>query len=131
MSRFTSWLSVAVAAGFLVVASVGFGASTSATLGVIVSIVTLIVSVGIAYTYRRHPPTAITAVLTAAVSAWTLVACLVFSSSTAQDLAFAGSLAVIALSLIGLTVHELSAQRTAHAAMDGADRPKAHMAAAA
>ena len=54
MPRYLSWLALAVAAGFLVVAS------------------------------------------------------LVFASSTVQTLAFAGSLAVVGLSLVGLTEHELS-----------------------
>jgi hypothetical protein len=88
MPRYLSWLALAVAAGFLVVASVGFAAS-------------------------------------AGVSAWTLVASLVFSSSTVQTLAFAGSLAVVGLSLVGLTEHELS-----HGAEESSDTRKSRAAAA-
>jgi hypothetical protein len=117
MSRFTAWLAVALAAGFLVVASVAFAPSTVATLGVVVSIVTLLIACGLASVCRRHPPTATVAVLTAAVSAWTLVACLVFSSHTERDLAFAGSLALVALGLAGLTAHELSSARPATTGM--------------
>ena len=108
MPRYLSWLALAVAAGFLVVASVGFAASTVTSLGFAISVVTLVISAGIAYGERYHRAAAITAVLAAGVSAWTLVASLVFASSTVQTLAFAGSLAVVGLSLVGLTEHELS-----------------------
>jgi len=69
---------------------------------------------------------ALTAVPAAGVSAWTLVASLVFSSSTVQTLAFAGSLAVVGLSLVGLTEHELS-----HGAEQSSDTRKSQLAAAA
>jgi hypothetical protein len=126
MSRYLSWLALSVAAGFLVVASVGFAASTVTSLAFAISIVTLIISAGIAYGDRRHAVAAITAVLTAGVSAWTLVASLVFTSPTVQTLAFAGSLAVLGLSLVGLTQHELS-----HAAEHNSDTRKSRLAAAA
>ena len=126
MPRYLSWLALAVAAGFLVVASVGFAASTVTWLAFAISIVTLIISAGIAYRDRHHVVAAITAVLTAGVSAWTLVASLVFASSTVQTLAFAGSLAVVGLSLAGLTQHELS-----HGAEQSSATRKSRLAAAA
>ena len=62
MPRYLSWLALSVAAGFLVVASVGFAASTVTSLAFGISIVTLIISAGIAYSDRRHKVVAITAV---------------------------------------------------------------------
>ena len=126
MPRYLSWLGLSVVAGFLVVASVGFAASTVTSLAFAISVVTLIISSGIAYVDRRHVLAAITAVLAAGVSAWTLVASLVFSSATVQTLAFAGSLAVVGLSLVGLTQHELS-----HVAEHSSDTRKSRLAAAA
>lgn len=126
MPRYLSWLALAVAAGFLVVASVGFAASTVTSLAFAISVVTLAISAGIAYGERHHRAAATTAVLAAGVSAWTLVASLVFSSSTVQTLAFAGSLAVVGLSLVGLTEHELS-----HGAEQSSDTRKSRLAAAA
>jgi hypothetical protein len=120
------WLALAVAAGFLVVASVGFAASTVTSLAFAISVVTLAISAGIAYGERHHKAAATTAVLAAGVSAWTLVASLVFSSSTVQTLAFAGSLAVVGLSRVGLTEHELS-----HGAEQSSDTRKSRLAAAA
>jgi hypothetical protein len=55
----------------------------------------------------------VTAVVTAVVSAWTIVASLVFSQPTVQKLAFAGSLAIGGLAVVGLTVDELSTQSVA------------------
>jgi hypothetical protein len=81
MPRYLSWLALAVTAGFLVVASVGFAASTVTSLAFAISVVTLAISAGIAYGERHHRAAATTAVLAAGVSAWTLVASLVFSSS--------------------------------------------------
>src|ERR687892_330780 len=92
----------------LSVTSVGFAASTVTSLAFAISVVTLVISAGIAYGERYHRAAAITAVLAAGVSAWAPVASLVFASSTVQTLAFAGSLAVVGLSLVGLTEHELS-----------------------
>jgi hypothetical protein len=126
MSRYLSWLALSVAAGFLVVASVGFAAPTVTSLAFGISIVTLIISAGIAYSDRHHTVAALTAVLAAGVSAWTLVASLVFSSPTVQTLAFAGSLAVVGLSLVGLTEHELS-----HGAEQSSGTRKSPLAAAA
>ena len=126
MPRYLSWLALAVAAGFLVVASVAFAESTVTSLAFAISIATLIISAGIAYSDRRHVASAITAVVAAGVSAWTIVASLVFSSSTVQTLAFAGSLAVVGLSLVGLTEHERS-----RVAESGSDTRKSRLAAAA
>jgi hypothetical protein len=74
----------------------------------------------------NHRAAAILAVLAAGVRAWTLVASLVFSSSTVQTLAFAGSLAVVGLSLVGLTEHDRS-----HGAEQSSDTRKSGLAAAA
>jgi hypothetical protein len=126
MPRYLSWLALAVAAGFLVVASVGFDCVHRHVAGLRDQRRDTAVSAGIAYGERHHRAAAIMAVLAAGVSAWTLVASLVFSSSTVQTLAFAGSLAVVGLSLVGLTEHELS-----HGAEQSSDTRKSRLAAAA
>ena len=73
--RYFLWLAVALAAVFLVIASASFtslAAIASLTFGI--SICTLVVSVGIAYRYRDHLPTLLTAIMTTVVSTWTIVA---------------------------------------------------------
>jgi hypothetical protein len=63
------------------------------------------------------------------VSAWTIVASLVFSQSTVQNLALAGSLAMCGLALVGLTAHEVSSEAVA-LSLETSDRRESKLAAA-
>ena len=131
-TRFILWLAVAIAAAFLVVISDSFTSlSAIAWLAFGVSIGTLAVSAGLAYAYRDHIPTFVTAVVTAVVSAWTIVASLVFSQPTVQNLAFAGSLAIGGLAVVGLTVNELSNESVVHSLEASDGRRESGLAAAA
>ncbi|HEX4034224.1 MAG TPA: hypothetical protein VHX66_07255 [Solirubrobacteraceae bacterium] len=107
MLRFISWLVTAVAAAFLVVSTAAFSLPSIAWLAFAISIGTLIVSTVVAYSYRAHTATRTAALLTAAVSGWTIVASLVFSQPTVQNLALASSLAIGGLAITGITAHEL------------------------
>jgi hypothetical protein len=112
--RFISWLAIGLAAAFLVVATAAFTLPVIDALALGISIGTLVVSLGIANAYRQHVPTLVPALLTAIVSAWTIVASQVFSQATVQNLTLAGSLAIGGLALAGLTVHELSTEHIVH-----------------
>lgn len=112
--RFISWLTVGVAAAFLVVATTAFSLSTIAALALGVGIGMLVVSLGIAYRYRDHIPTLVPALVTAVVSAWMIIASQVFSQATVQNLTLAEALAIGGLALVGLTAHELSSERIVH-----------------
>lgn len=79
-----------------------------------VGIGTLAASIGLCARYCRHLPTVIHAVLSAIVSAWTVVASLIFAPTTVQPLALAGGLAIAGLAIIGLGIHELSSERVVH-----------------
>jgi hypothetical protein len=121
-----------VAAAFLVVASASLTSlSAIASLALGVGIGTLVVSMGIAYRYREDVPTLVTAVLTAVVSGWTIVASLVFSEPTAQNLALAGALAIGGLAIVGLTAHELGNEAVAHSLEAGDGTRESQLAAAA
>jgi hypothetical protein len=131
MSRYLSWLVVGIAAAFLVVASAAFSTPVIAALAFAISIGTLVVSGSIAYRDRSSVATVYTAALVALVSAWTIVASLVFSDSTVQHLALASSLAVSGLTLVGLTVHEVSTEHAVQATEDGSTERDTRLAAAA
>jgi hypothetical protein len=131
MPRFISWLTVGVAAGFLVVASGSFDAPSTKWLAFAISIGTLVVAAGVAYRYRRHVASLVTGLLAAAISAWTIVASLVFSDATVSHLALASSLAISGLAVIGLTVNEVSLERAASSARDGSGKPRSSLSAAA
>ena len=131
MPRFLSWLTVAVASAFLVVATAAFSLPAIAALAFAISIGTLLVSSAIAYYGRKHVASLYTAVLVAVISAWTIVASLVFSQSTVQHLALGSSLAISALAVVGLTAHEVSLEHAAQSSMDGSSEREARIAAAA
>ena len=131
MPRFLSWLALAVAAAFLVVVSASFSLGAIATLAFAISIGTLVVSTGIAVFDRRYVPSLVTAVLVAVISAWTIVASLIFSQSTAQNLALGPSLAIGGLAVVGLTAHEVSRERATRSGKDSSTEREGRLAAAA
>jgi hypothetical protein len=131
MPRFLSWLALAVAAAFLVVVSASFSLGAIAALAFAISIGTLVVSAGIAVYDRRYLPSLVTAVVVAVISAWTIVASLIFSQSTVQNLALGASLAISGLAVVGLTAHELSHERAAQSVKDSSTERDGRLAAAA
>jgi hypothetical protein len=131
MPRFLSWLALAVAAAFLVVVSASFSLAAIAWLAFAVSIGTLVVSAGIAVYDRRYVLSRVTALVVAVISAWTIVASLIFSQSTVQNLALGASLAISGLAVVGLTAHELSHERAAQSVKDSSTERDGRLAAAA
>jgi|Tabmets5t2r1_1033131.scaffolds.fasta_scaffold26521_2 hypothetical protein len=113
--RYLSYLTLGVVAAFLVAATFAFAASTVVALAFGLGIAMLLVSAGIAVRYREDLPSLAIGAGIAVVSAWTILASLVFSNGTVDDLAFASAIAIGALSVLGLTAHELSAERVVHA----------------
>jgi hypothetical protein len=112
--RYLSWLGLAVAAAFLVVASSAFALFDIANVALGVGIGTLVVSLFITYRYHAHVPSLVTGAVSAIVSAWTIVASQVFSLHEVQNLTLASGLALGALAVIGLTANELSSERVVH-----------------
>jgi hypothetical protein len=112
--RYISYLSLGVAAAFLVVATYAFSLSTIAALSLGVGVGMLAVSLGVAIRYRNDLPSLAVSGAVAAVSAWMIVSSQVFGQSTVDDLTFASALAVGALAAIGLTQHELDTERVVH-----------------
>jgi hypothetical protein len=112
--RYLSYLSLGVMAAFLVVATVAFEASTVVALSFAVGIGMLVVAAGLAIRDRKDPATLVIGTCIAVVSAWTVLASVVFSQATVDDLTYASALAIGALAVAGLTAHELSAERVVH-----------------
>jgi hypothetical protein len=130
-TRFVSWLAIAVGGAFLVVSTAAFSLSTVAWLSFAVGIGTLVISAGVASGYRHHRASLLTACLVAAVSAWTVVASLVFPYASVQDLSLASALAISGLAVVGLAEHEISVERAAHSLEKSPSEGRSGLAAAA
>jgi hypothetical protein len=131
MPRFISWLALAVAGAFLVVVSTSFSVAATTSLAFAVSIGTLVVSAGVAYYDRKSIPAVVTAAVIAVISAWTIVASLVFSQTTLQPLALGASLAISGLAVVGLAAHEVSLERAAQLVTSTSTEREGRLAAAA
>ena len=130
MSRFFSWLVIAVAAVFLIVASAAFSPAAVMWLAPAIAAGTLVVSFAIAIYDRSYPLSAVTAGVIVAISIWTIVASLVFSDPTVRHLALAESLAIGGLAAVGLTAHELTHERASKARTPGSTDRESRIAAA-
>jgi hypothetical protein len=112
--RYFSFISLGVAAAFLVVATQSFVLPDIVNVSLGVGIGMVVVSLGIAARYRKHLPSLLCGLAAALVSAWMVVASQVFSPQAVQNLTFAEALGIAGLALIGLTAHELSTERVFH-----------------
>lgn len=131
MSRYTAWVAIGVAAAFLVVATAAFSLGAVEWLAFSIAVGTLIVSACLAYADRAHAASLYTALVIVVISAWTIVASLVFSLSTVQSLALASALATAGLALVGLTEHEFSQVRAAQSGTETSGEGETRLAAAA
>jgi hypothetical protein len=112
--RFTSWIAIAIAAAFLVVAQASFLADTTMWLTFAVGAGALFISSGLAIYYRKHLPTVATAGVVALLSGWMIVSSLVFSLSTVVTLSLAEALALGGLAVIGLAINEIAREHVVH-----------------
>jgi hypothetical protein len=102
-----------VAAGFLAVASRAFPPWVPGWVGFAVSVGILVLALA-ALIASQLSPRSVGYGLTGLVSAWSLVAALVFNGPALGWLVFADALALAAVALVDLTVHEVSTERVVH-----------------
>jgi hypothetical protein len=113
-TRYLTNITLALMAGFLVVASQAFTASTYSWLsfggGVAIGAVALC---GLALRGRGPVQRGIDAGLVV-LSAWIVVSSLVFATGTVIWLGFSAAVAVLALAIAGLTANELESEHVVH-----------------
>ncbi|HEX4108864.1 MAG TPA: hypothetical protein VHX88_12055 [Solirubrobacteraceae bacterium] len=131
-SRYLTNLWLALLGGWLIVASQAFAATTFTWLMFAAAIAAVVVALPpVALRSRGIPQRAIDAGLSV-LAGWTIVASLVFAAPVAMWLGFASGAAILAIALVGLTVHEFSTERVVHSLeLGGADEPAAHPLAGA
>ena len=113
MTRYLSNLALTLAAAFLVVAEFAFSLSTAAWLTFALSIGFVAISGFMLITGRSIAQRTIGGI-SLLIGAWTIVASLVFAPATVMWLGFASAVALVALGVTGLTVHELTTERVVH-----------------
>ena len=104
---------LALAAGFLVVATQAFAPVTVAWLTFGIAAGITVAALGM-LALRTGLIQRGLAALTVGLGAWTIVLSLVFAPITVVWLGFASALAFVALAFAGLTAHELTTERIVH-----------------
>lgn len=113
-TRYLTNIAIALGAGFLVVASQAFAPATMTWLMVGISAGALAIVIPAIGMRRRGAVQRGIDGLIGVLAAWTIVAGLVFAGVTVTWLGFASGIGLVALAVIGLTAHELSAERVVH-----------------
>jgi hypothetical protein len=111
--RYIYNVALALAAGFLVVATQSFTAGTIVALVFAISVGATVLSAAV-IPFRIGLVQRALAAVALVIGAWTIVASLVFSDVTVKWLGFSSALALVGLAFIGLTAHELRTERVVH-----------------
>jgi hypothetical protein len=105
---------IAVAGGFLVVATQSFSASTVSWLALAVAIGVVAIAVVAQLDRSRGLDQRLLDVVTLALGAVTIVFSRIFNGSTVAWLSFAEAIGFVALGIAGLTIHEIDDWRVEH-----------------
>lgn len=111
--KFIINLLVAVTGGFLVVASRTFAANTAGWLGLGIGILAVVLA-GAGLATSRLELRSVGYGVTALVGIWTIVSSVVFSGATLGWLVFADAVALVAIALVELIVHEVKTESVVH-----------------
>jgi len=130
-TRYISNVLLALAGGFVIVATQAFAPPTLAWIafavtgvGVLVMMAATAVAPGRGLVQRTLDG------VVAVLAAWTIVETLVFSGTVMLWITFGGAAAMVAIAVVGLTVHELSTERVVHS-LEDVRAPERHMEALA
>lgn len=113
-TRYLTNIALALLGGFLVVVSQAFSASTLTWLMFGVGVIAMAISLPATAIRARGLPQRGMDLLIAGLGAWTIIAGLVFAGAAVTWLGFASGIAMVAIALVGLTLHELSTERVVH-----------------
>ncbi len=127
-SRYLSNVALIIAGAFLVVASQAFGVATFEWLMFGIGAVAVLMSATILLRSRGVAQRTLDALI-GILGVWTVVASLEFVGSTVIWLGFASGAGLVALAVIGLTLHELRTERVVHSleVTSAAEREFAHV----
>lgn len=112
-SRYFTNLVLAVAGGFLIVASQAWSVPVFMWIMFGIGIIAMVLSTSIALPGRGLLQRGLDGAVSV-LGAWTIIASLVFAGATVTWLGFASGCAFVGLALAGLTLHELRTERVVH-----------------
>jgi hypothetical protein len=112
--RFLTNVVLVVLSGFLVVASMAFGVPVFTWLMFGAGIAALAFAAPTITVVARGLPQRGLDGIIGLLGTWTIVASMVFAGAAITWLGFASGVALAALALAGLTIHELSTERVVH-----------------
>jgi hypothetical protein len=110
-TRFAGYLAMGVVSAFLIVASYAFVADTFWWIALIGGLVLAVLAVAEVVASRRRPALTAPAVINGLLGIVMAVIALAASAATAADWGFGLAIATAALSVLGLTEHELFTER--------------------
>jgi hypothetical protein len=113
-SRFLTNAVFVVLGGFLAIASMAFGVAEFTWLMFGAGIAALALAAPAVTIIARGVPQRGLDAAIGLLGAWTIVASMVFGGVAITWLGFASGVALVALALAGLTLHELSTERVVH-----------------
>jgi hypothetical protein len=129
--RFITNMALALAGGFLVVASQAFSPGRTGWLAFGIGIGVVVVLGAAQLDSERGSIQRALDLATGGLAIWTIVASVVFTGTTLTWLSFGEALGFVAVALAGLTAHELSSERIVQAvAMKPAEAREQFSAAA-
>jgi hypothetical protein len=121
--RFFTTVTLALLGGFMLIETQSFPAGAVAWIGLGCGVLALALGIGmLGLGQTRTRPFGALAGLISLLGAWTVVESLVFSTGAALWLTFASGGAILALSVAGLVLHELSTERVVHSLEVGSGR---------
>lgn len=118
-TRYITSLLLAIASGFVIVATFAFAPTTVAWIALAITGIFVLAMMAVTPLLRGRGLVQRTLDgVVAVLAAWTIVESMVFAGTLMVWLSFGAAAAMVALAVAGLTAHELSTERVVHSLDD-------------
>ncbi len=118
-TRYITNLLLAIASGFVIVATFAFAPTTVAWIALAITGIFVLAMMAVTPLLRGRGLVQRTLDgVVAVLAAWTIVETLVFSGTVMVWLTFGAAAGIVAVALVGLVAHELSTERVVHSIED-------------
>ncbi len=126
-TRYATSIVLALAAGFVIVATFAFSPNVAGWIAFAVTgVFVLVMTAGAAALPRRGWAQRGLDAAVAVLAIWTIVESLVFSGAALSWITFGAAAGMLVLAIAGLTVHELTTERVVHSLASAEQRERRH-----